>query len=278
MDFFEKLQADRQIDVQFWRKHPELRKQLVDDAYPDKAHFIYELLQNAEDACASDVFFELYADRLEFRHNGKIIFTEGHIDAITDVSKSGKPDTGETIGKFGIGFKAVFKYTDTPQIYSGNYSFRISDFVYPEVIPAIRELGLDTRFIFPFNCSKKLPSVAHDEIATGLNELAETTLLFLSNLEKIRWQIGKDVYEEMLRIHHSVNHIEVRKDVGKNTTASSHFLRFSEPIADKPKLSVSIAFTLDFLPNVKKFDRQKSLSKQLKIRSADRGRVAVFFL
>lgn len=278
MSFLKKLQDDRQIDVLFWRKHPELRKQLVDDAYPDKAHFIFELLQNAEDAHASEVLFELYADRLEFRHNGTIIFTERDIDAITDVSKSGKLDNGETIGKFGIGFKSVFKYTDTPQIYSGNYSFKIRDFVYPEVIPEIKGLGRDTLFIFPLNSSKKAPQFAHDEIAVGLNLLPETTLLFLSNLHTVRWCIGKDMYGEIQRVQHSMNHIEVREGSGKSTNSSLHFLRFSEPVVNKPRLSLSIAFALDFLPNVTKFDQKKPLSKQLKIKPANpAGQVAVFF-
>lgn len=47
-----------------------LRK-LLTELYPDKAHFIYELLQNAEDKEASSVAFELFNDRLVFTHNGK---------------------------------------------------------------------------------------------------------------------------------------------------------------------------------------------------------------
>lgn len=277
MNFLEKLQADRSIDVQFWKKHPELQKQLVDDAYPDKAHFIYELLQNAEDACASSVFFALHEDRLEFRHNGKRTFTERDIDAITDVSKSGKPDSGETIGKFGIGFKSVFKYTESPEIYSGNYSFRISDFIYPEDLPAIEGLGSDTLFIFPFNSARKLSTVAYDEIARGLSDLPLITLLFLANLENIGWELGKNGSRKILRVAHSDNHVEVLKTIGNKTTASSHFLRFSEPVADLPKQSVSIAFVLEFLPNVAEFDTKKALSKQLKIVPANPGRVAVFF-
>ena len=60
----------------------ELRQQLIDNKlmdgfknlltllYSDKVHFIYELLQNAEDARATEVQFVLNADRLEFEHNG----------------------------------------------------------------------------------------------------------------------------------------------------------------------------------------------------------------
>ena len=38
--------------------------------YPDPAHFIYELLQNAEDMEATEVSFKLFPDKLIFEHNG----------------------------------------------------------------------------------------------------------------------------------------------------------------------------------------------------------------
>ena len=39
--------------------------------YPDNAHFVFELLQNAEDAKATKVRFELSDESLTFKHNGK---------------------------------------------------------------------------------------------------------------------------------------------------------------------------------------------------------------
>jgi len=41
------------------------------------------------------------------------------------------------IGKFGAGFKSVFAVTKTPQIHSGEYHFKIRDFIIPEQIPSI---------------------------------------------------------------------------------------------------------------------------------------------
>ena len=37
-------------------------RRIVEDLYPDTAHFIYELLQNAEDTGASEAAFVLTAD------------------------------------------------------------------------------------------------------------------------------------------------------------------------------------------------------------------------
>ncbi len=40
--------------------------------YTDRTHFIFELLQNAEDAEASKILFKLFEDRLEVKHNGRL--------------------------------------------------------------------------------------------------------------------------------------------------------------------------------------------------------------
>ena len=39
--------------------------------YTDKSHFVYELLQNAEDAGATEIRFVQYSDRLEVMHYGE---------------------------------------------------------------------------------------------------------------------------------------------------------------------------------------------------------------
>lgn len=45
-------------------------KNSVVEKYSDQAHFIYELLQNADDAKATSARFELFKDKLIFAHNG----------------------------------------------------------------------------------------------------------------------------------------------------------------------------------------------------------------
>ena len=80
--------------------------------YPDPAHFIYELLQNAEDMEATEVTFKLFSDKLIFEHNGtKRDFDLDDIDAITNKGKSPKANDPTQIGKFGMGFKACLLYT-----------------------------------------------------------------------------------------------------------------------------------------------------------------------
>ena len=64
---------------------------LLSELYPDEAHFVYELLQNAEDAEATQVTFELSKTELRFSHNGKRMFTEKDVDSITGIGCSGQP-------------------------------------------------------------------------------------------------------------------------------------------------------------------------------------------
>ena len=107
-------------------------KDVIVEKYSDQAHFIYELLQNADDAGATRAEFILGEDKLTFKHNGTEKFTitnphakgdaHGHINAITSIGNSNKDNK---IGKFGIGFKAVFQYTDTPAIFEAHVAFRI---------------------------------------------------------------------------------------------------------------------------------------------------------
>lgn len=164
----------------------------VIDKYPDSAHFIYELLQNADDAEATEVTIYLEGDALYFKHNGKVQFTitddydesitPGHINAIVGVGDSTKTDN--KIGKFGVGFKAVFQYSDTPIVYGDYFKFRIDNYIVPNLISEDcpkRNPG-ETLFEIPF----KNPQVAYREIRQKLLKM-EHPLLFLKNLKSIVW-------------------------------------------------------------------------------------------
>ena len=74
----------------------DIGRLISEQLYSDRSHFIYELLQNAEDALERrfkqypddnsrcGVQFRLFHNRLEFRHFG-ILFTE---DDVKDTSKN----------------------------------------------------------------------------------------------------------------------------------------------------------------------------------------------
>ncbi|GAA4444156.1 sacsin N-terminal ATP-binding-like domain-containing protein [Novipirellula rosea] len=180
----------RWVNANEENKFGEGIRNLLTELYPENAHFIYELLQNAEDARATTVEFKLFNDRLQFEHNGKRVFSFADVDSITSIGASTKRNDPTSIGKFGVGFKAVFAYTETPEVHSGSVHFSIRDLVVPDtdnVIP----VGCDgkTVFVFPFNHPKKAPTAAVQEIQRGLCDLQNTTLLFLSYIKCLKFAL-----------------------------------------------------------------------------------------
>ena len=67
-------------------------KNSVVEKYSDQAHFIYELIQNADDVGANEARFELYNDKLVFIHNGTRLFT------VTDLDKEEEDTNNGTLG------------------------------------------------------------------------------------------------------------------------------------------------------------------------------------
>ena len=156
----------------------------------DEAHFVYELLQNAEDAGARRIRFHLDRDCLRVMHDGKRLFSYSDVDSITSIAKSTKAGDVNAIGKFGVGFKAVFSFTDTPRVYSGDYNFEIQDMVCPVEIPPIEKSPDDTVFVFPnIHDSMGNRESALRSIARGLDGLDHTALLFLSTIAAIEWDV-----------------------------------------------------------------------------------------
>ncbi len=204
--FFDKLTADaiKSANALESFRLRGVKKSMV-EKYSDQAHFIYELLQNADDAKATSARFELFRDKLLFSHNGTRRFsvsdpateaqdlkkgTLGDINAITAVGGSNKIDQA-TIGKFGVGFKAVFQYTDSPHIYDSNVFFKIEQFIVPIRLeadyPGRRKD--ETLFVFPFDHDQRTAEESYSDISEKLRSL-DYPLLFLSNLKEISFEIS----------------------------------------------------------------------------------------
>jgi hypothetical protein len=149
MSVIDEVRSEREDLARVLEKHKGIRK-IVEDLYPDSAHFIYELLQNAEDAGATSAKFTLQETNLVFEHNGRP-FERGDIEGITDIGEGTKATADDKIGRFGVGFKAVFAYSETPHIWSPTFSFKISGLVLPVELDRKPGIGKKTRFEFPFN-------------------------------------------------------------------------------------------------------------------------------
>jgi hypothetical protein len=174
------------------------------ERYSNRTHFIFELLQNAEDALrwraeaqsgfSRTIRFALFADRLEVRHFG-IPFSEEHVRGICGIKRGTKNADLNTIGEFGIGFKSVYAYTLHPEVHSGDEHFLIQDYVHPNAVTAYespRESD-ETLFVLPFDQPGIGADRAHQEIGRKLRDLGLRTLLFLREIDSIEWRIeGSD--------------------------------------------------------------------------------------
>jgi hypothetical protein len=246
---FGQLRSDRRayVDIARRNKFEDGLRTLLAELYPDNAHFIYELLQNAEDARATTVEFELAKSRLTVTHDGSRTFTLADVEAITSIGQSPKKDDETQIGKFGVGFKAVYAYTNHPEIRSGKYAFVIHDLFVPEPVPAAPS-GDKTIFTFPFDRKEKPSAVAYDEVARGLSELDETTLLFLSSVRTIRYRLPDGPAGEISRSGDKARYISIKHTTG-DATEESHWLRLTSNRTISPQVprgqTVAAAFRLD---------------------------------
>ena len=160
---------------------------LLGHLYSERTHFIFELIQNAEDAGATALAFELFDDRLEVRHDGRP-FTEADVRGVSGVGQSGKSGDLTTIGQFGIGFKSVYAYTKTPRVHSGAEHFRIDHYVRPSAVDPVDGDSPETLFVFPFDLDTVPAATAVREIAAALDRIEPETLLFLRNITRLRAQ------------------------------------------------------------------------------------------
>jgi hypothetical protein len=158
---------------------------LLGQLYSERTHFIFELIQNAEDAGATELAFEMFGDRLELRHDGRP-FTGADVRGVCGVGKSAKSGDLTAIGKFGIGFKSVYAYTRSPRVHSGDEHFGIENYVRPFAVepPAVPSAG--TLFVFPFDHDTVPAAEAASEIAAALAALQPRILLFLRSITRLR--------------------------------------------------------------------------------------------
>ncbi len=175
-------------------RHLRFYKQL----YSDKTHFVYELIQNADDNKSRCLDLQLSKNDLLVWNDG-CQFSEKDVRSICSIGSSEKDLT--QIGTFGIGFKAVYNYTDykdtnLPEIYSGDERFCIQLFTQPKGIDeaplkAIKHVAKGkTVFRLPFRDDLRQEDV--ERLKDRLCDLEKRSLLFLRYLETIQWCDERD--------------------------------------------------------------------------------------
>jgi len=259
---YEKIRLDNIREYGEGLRHLELLGKL----YTDRTHFIFELLQNAEDACERDktrglnkkyyIKFHLLTNKLIVEHNG-IPFNEHDVRGICGIASGTKSEDLTQIGKFGIGFKSVYAYTKTPQIYSGSEAFQVEYYVRPCAIEPINIDKEVTKFIFPFNQSNLKPGEAFNEISGALRKLGSRVLLFLRNIEELSWQVGSGTSglyrREVQKISEFVRKVDVLSTIDQKTNEEEGWLIFERSINGE-LLKVEVAYRIKMDPKSKKLE------------------------
>jgi hypothetical protein len=215
---------------------------LLGHLYSERTHFLFELMQNAEDAGATELAFDLFDDRLELRHDGRP-FTEADVRGVCGVGKSGKSLTA--IGKFGIGFKSVYAYTKTPRVYSGGEHFGIEMYVRPFSVDPLPGLGPGTLFVFPFDHDAVPAATAVREISAALNAIQARLLLFLEHIGRVRVRgpgvAGLVIERHASRLTGSLRHVVLSAGRGRRGEEWLVWDRLVEGLGRGPR-RVELAF------------------------------------
>ncbi len=279
--------------------YAEIRRQRQDDygkkvhkfgnlsqrQYADPRHFLLELLQNAEDALARrpveppvaerGVTFDLTANSLCLRHFGDP-FNRADVESICDFDESTKGVEG--IGRFGLGFKSVYRFTDRPEVHSGPEDFVIRNYVWPESAEAVPREGHETVILLP----RKSESTDWGSLADGLPKmLSGPYLLFLRHIESVRWSASDGSAAEYLRESEEVEAGGTDAGIRRVTLINGNarpgaardedWLIFERPVCHEGRAAgrVEIAFAID--------SETRGNDKEFPIRSLRRSPLYAFF-
>ncbi len=222
--------------------------------YDDRTHFIFELLQNAEDALGRrgdwhgprHAAFTLNQTSLTLSHFGKP-FDEADVRSVCDIAESTKDEF--SIGRFGLGFKSVYTVTDFPEIHSGDEDFAIENYVFPKRIAGSARAAEETQIILPL---KPEDASAAEDITAGFRHLGPGALLFLRHIDEINWSVeggasGFYVRNSPEKLGPNVQRITVIGKEDDQSEVDQNWLVFHRDVfsADRHKVGrVEIAFSL----------------------------------
>lgn len=219
---------------------------LAREIHTRNPHFIFELIQNAEDNeyenPAPTLRFTVDSDCLIIQNNERGVEEENvwalcGIGGSTKRSESTKTKASGYIGEKGIGFKSVFMVADKVQIYSNSFQFQ---FWHSEENP-LWEKWKHTTMIIPewidevpdFVDPKQTNIVLHlkPEIRNKINEYLEeihpSLLLFLKKLKIIEVKRDKEIRK--MELHERNGIVEIIYDNNRS------YYKVIKKIFDVPK-------------------------------------------
>lgn len=251
-------------------------KALADDLYAKDSHFVFELIQNAEDNhydSGVSPSLRLALQRVNLNdtrtialvvENNEIGFEQRHVEALCQVGKTTKTKAQGYIGEKGIGFKSVFRITDCPRVFSKGFQFALPKhdpevglgYIVPQWVdhPPHWVTPQCTTIVLPLDGSNPRQV---QSVAKSLRDIAPETILFLNKLQVI--EIACPKRTTLIQKNNSGPLVEVkrlvRRGTGEQCVASrywKHSRSFDVPPEaahekrrDIVRCAVSVAIPLD---------------------------------
>lgn len=180
-----------------YEEYENMKQTLSDNLYSKNSHFIYELIQNAED----NTYSKNVSPKIKFiiddsgilTQNNEIGFNSNNIESICKFSSSSKKGNKELgfIGEKGLGFKSVFAVSSNPAIYSNNYhfSFLEGEYTIPYWIEEDDFKNYPSEFLKKDSTNIYLKFkdnfLYKDDIKNKISEIEPIIILFLKKLSNI---------------------------------------------------------------------------------------------
>lgn len=155
LDHIIKVRADN--ESQYGKAARQTVQRLLEPMLPFPWMYVYELTQNARDAGAKSVSWQVDGDAVLFQHDGHIPLNEEHVRALAALGGSTKGIA--SVGFMGVGFKSVFSCYRTARVSGSGWRFRF------DVEISRGELGVEV----PDWMGTLLPRVDHEplEVSEG---------------------------------------------------------------------------------------------------------------
>ncbi|CAM4802546.1 unnamed protein product [Rotaria magnacalcarata] len=232
----------------------ESLKSLSSDLYTDNIRFIYELIQNADDAQARNIYLTILEEKyFIIAHNGKA-FDEKDLKGICGVNNGTKKKDLDKTGYKGLGFKAVFGKSDKVMIYSRGEYFRFDSFYQ---IKWNKEWGTDDQqtwekendrqFIYPWQINP---------VWTNENEIPSLIRIFLNRKKKQIHVAYVILLNNIGEINSAINQLKQQPDLFLFLRNISHITFLTESIND------TISIDRDLSHGLKKVFVNKTIDSQ----------------
>lgn len=228
------ISKDRQQQKELMKKNGDNSHEMLSEGnYTDTQHFIYELLQNAEDETANKVQFELQNDKMIFSHDSKHLFELGDIIAISNFGDKDSPKRKRenAIGRYGIGFKSVLAITEEPRIQSGIFDVSLKERFVP-IVNDEKFKSDKTKIILPLKSESLYPILAE-----RFSKINGDEIIFLNNINELEIAICNN-YTSYKKIKKD-NLLIITKD---DEVIGTYFLLSKQVNIEERNLTIKVVF------------------------------------